>query len=398
MKKLLLTSAIVAVSGAAAAEITWSGDAVLEWRGHTDAGAEVSDDIAGVQNNGLSLEADLNASASAELDNGISVTLDYGFGLEYASEAGNTVSEVTLDNFPTLTFESSVATLTVGDVETSYVSTFDDTFMEEVDGELVATLDTTFGPAALGVSYVIDGSYGSTDDGRRPLSTDIYTVVASGEFSGFKVAAGVAADASPSVTTENGFASDMGPIIGIMAGYELNGIDIAAKYQTQSDWAIGVGLAQADRSLAELDLGYTMSNGISLGAEFDSLTIGDADAVTSYEISAGFEALGADIEVSYSDTIDDQIALADGTFEDVDGTFAIDASYEVLEGLTVYAGADQGEKATLVGSDVDAWGIYAATSYDLGGGASVYASYATYHEAGDAEYNNGATVGLSLSF
>ncbi len=363
MKKLLLTSAIVAVAGAAAAEITWSGEADLEWRGHTDAGDEIADD-----DNGIAFDVELDASGSAQLDNGITATIVYGLDLDYDIEEDGT-ADVVLDDFPTITFESSVATLTVGDVETSYVDTFGDDVYEEVDGELVATLDTTVSSFGLGVSYVIDGTYGDTDDDREQLPTDLYTVVLSGNVSGIKGAIGVAGVAG----------SDDDVLFGILGGYELNGIDIAAKYQTQGD----------ELSIAELDLAYTMSNGVSLGAELTSTTYDDDDAIFGYEVYAGFEAMGADILVSYED---------DDADDDEDGDFAIDAAYEVLPGLTVLGGVDFSEEATLVGSDEDAAGIYVATSYDLGGGASVYASYATYDEAGDEEYNNGATLGLSLSF
>ena len=90
--------------------------------------------------------------------------------------------------------------------------------------------------------------------------------------------------------------------------------------------------------------------------------------------------------------------IGEGGADDV-GSFDLDASYDVGNGLTVLAGA--------FGSDVDGdeMGFYAAATYDLGGGAELLFSYATDGEddvrgedLGDPEYKEGITVEASFSF
>jgi hypothetical protein len=81
-----------------------------------------------------------------------------------------------------------------------------------------------------------------------------------------------------------------------------------------------------------------------------------------------------------------------------DQTIGLEGSYTVSDDLKVFAGAIQSDDKTEEGA-------YIGVTYDLGGGASILASYADVDvsNAGDDEfgakdYKDGATVALSLSF
>ncbi len=375
MKKLLITSAMVAVSGAAVAEITWTGDAEFGWRSHiedpTTPGTWI--ETGGLPGNGLYIEAGLNATASAELDNGISASIDYGLDLDYDPSG---TGGFTLDNFPTLTFESSVGKLVVGDVDHAAHAMWDGAnapsamasgFTENGD-ELVAYAETSLSGFAVGGSYTV------ADYGTPALTAGSLTFGAKGEMMGANFVAAYEINDL-----------DYNETMGIAVGYTWNGIRGAIAYTTNNngDGAYGAQYVGTNTSIG-LSAGYEMQNGLDIAASIAMNDFANGTSSTSYDLDLGFEAMGADITLGYED---DGMGNSGAT---ADVAYTLESA-----GMTIYAGYDFGEADVI---NIGTGAYYIGTEYSLGNGASVFASYATGNEMGDPEYDAGAALGVKLSF
>ena len=428
MKKLLLTSAIVAVSGAAFAEVTWSGDAELGYRSHTytdgDATATYTKNDDG---HGFYFEADLNANASAELNDGITASIDYGVELDYSSGGASNdnalglnggSSAVTLDDFPTITLESSAGKLVAGDAEHAAEDMFSDidgmvVGFTEAEDEFVIRGDTTISGAKAGVSMTAfnsDEYNDGSDLSTTALSADSLTIGLAGELNNVLFTAGY--ESAEQEDMADGTAVDAVTTMGVGAGYTWNGAKIRLAY-TDTDGSTAaltdgadtpVALAVAsDKGASSIgfEIGYMLEQyGLDVTAGLSQNTYKEASAETAgddytfmgYGVSAAFEFAGADVTVGYED---------DNTDVEGDEGFTLDAAYEVMEGVTVIAGYEQNSGDVVLAdtaADLSEDAYWIGTSYDLGGGASVFASWSNANEAGDPEYNAGTTVGLALSF
>ncbi len=432
MKKLLLTSAIVAVAGAAAAEITLSGDALVGFRTHDDDGRENLDGA-----NGLYSSAGIEATGTSDLNDGLKASVTYGFDLDYTVERDNDTTPddgatlpnyggdvVGLDNYPTIKLESSVATMTVGDVDHAAHELFKaagadmkwhwgvdnpgtasvdvEPGFTEQDAEMVGRVDTTVSTFAVGVSYVVADGYKKNvstgeetrwDDVGLPMNS--YTIGANGSFSGFEMSLGYEFNED---TEDSAY--------GISTGYSMAGITGRIMYGSSSAGAEG-----DDTQMNEIGISgnYEMSNGIKLGGgvSFFSGTLAngdDAPSATAYFIEAGFKAMGADITAGYkgaSTDLEEWGATSAQADDAVMGGVYVDAAYEIEgTGVTLLGGYDSME--TIVLSDADNVGEYGAfylgTSYDLGGGASIFATYSNGDEIGKPEYEPGARFGVKMTF
>ena len=105
MKKILLTTtALVATTGFAMADVTLSGSADMGFK-HNDSG---------VNKTTVESDVDINANASGETDGGISWTANAGFGNDTAS-SNSGVSTGTADNGK-VTISGDFGTISVGAV------------------------------------------------------------------------------------------------------------------------------------------------------------------------------------------------------------------------------------------------------------------------------------------
>lgn len=401
MNKLLLTTALVAVSGAAVAEISWSGSAefgynshvpgMFDWRdangdfvSNADWNDAVDDSNASIGSkiNGLYYDASLDATGTAELDNGVTASITYGINLNYAVDGDG--GDVTLDDFPTVVIESSIATMTIGDVDHAAHDLFNDVGSMDVgfyetDGELVGRIDTTLAGQTVAASYQASNRFGEAPGMGL---YNILTLAAAGEF----------ASATYSAAYETGEFdvapgdSDSYSIWGISAGYNFAGAKLTAA-MTQ-----GEVLDITARSIA-IGAEYEMSNGVGLNGAIswnDGDLDDDIDQVMGYEIGASFNAMGADISVGFEDG---------NTDDDIDGVFTADASYDMGNGIVGYAGYDGGEANVIDGELADDDGaFYAGVEYALGNGAQLVLSHAQFDEAGDPEFKAGTTLAVTLDF
>lgn len=450
MKKLLLTSALVAVAGAAAAEITWSGSAEVYYndttKGYigttTQANGDVEADgvyyfsntyLQGRIDDGASLplvptaignplhfEAGLDAAASTELDNGITATLAYQFTLDDFNTGTGVIKYD--NNFPTLTIEAPMFTVAVGNVDhaahalwTGHSETLE--FTEE-DGELVGRIDGTISGFSTAVSYVAsDASAVAADtadiyDDFEGLPRGSWTVGAKGEFAGATVSVAYEERGGFGVPAKD--YTDQGyyrGVFGIAGGYEWNGIKgtlsyITADLNLDDNYETSIGIkASYDWN------GYTLygeAANYDDGLDDDSMTPG-VHTYTDWKVGAKGEVQGFGFDVYYHDDND----FVDNDYaKGVDGNegFGADLSYE-WNGATFIAGFDTAEAVNYVNSDTVynaigatdisdlRGGYYVGATYAIGEGASVYASYANADEIDPDEWiDAGFTVGMKLSF
>ena len=349
MKRILLTStALVAFAGAAAAEITFSGSADLGYNNITATG--------GNDNNlGFYSDLDITATFSQALDNGL--TVGASLDLEDLGTSDNGQSY-------TLSLTSDTAGLHFGQTEYAAVTHWSavgdmaaDGFSEQ-DDEAVLRGDVTFGNVDMSVSYNIDG--GALDGDLNQLSLG-----ASASFGSVDVAFGYQ-EAGVAPTPVSGTAADFNTneILGLSASTTYGAADIALGYASNSttgEDSIGISVA------------YPVGPVTLSGSYVDNSLAGER-----WDVSAAYASGPVAVELS----------------TDEGASWALEGSYDVGNGLTIFAGlADAGED------------MYVAGQYDLGSGASLLVSFADDADAdnGDDEigandYQEGTTVELSFEF
>jgi hypothetical protein len=128
-----------------------------------------------------------------------------------------------------------------------------------------------------------------------------------------------------------------------------------------------------------------------------SMPFGPVTATLFY-VSQQDDAAGTEVDDNYGFAIaysEGPVAVDAFYHDGNDEDFGLHASYDVGNGLVVYAG----------GSDAD--GAYAAGEYNLGGGANLLVAYAEDEdttapnlndEIGPQEYDHGTTVEVSFEF
>ncbi len=358
MKSILLASAATfAFAGAAAAEITFSGSADL---GYNDTIATGGGD----NNFGFYSDLDITAGFAAELDNGLTVAAS--LDLEDLGSSSNGQSYE-------LSLTSADAGLYYGDTafaaENLWVSagSMDNDGFSEADGEEALRGEATFGAVTTQLSYVLANNAGTrnaVEDANQlslAMSADFgnYNVVlayqdASSEAAGFYSSA-LGTDG------DNGDFTDA-EVFGLSVGTTFSGVDVR---------------------LAYAESGGASSTGLSA-----SYTTGPVTFDASY-VSESAGADNWDLGVTYADG---PISVTVNTDESDD--WGLEGSYDVGNGLVVYAGLDD------AGED-----YYLGGEYDLGGGASLLVSFAEDDDAdngddeiGAQDYQEGTTIELSFEF
>jgi len=356
MKKILLASvALTAFAGAAAAEVSFSGSAVL---GYND--TEITPDAANDDDFGFYSELNLDVTMSATLDNGITVSASADVDELDATEAAGSAAGVTL------TISSANASLVYGDTTFASedyfaaVGSMDaDADVAEQDGELVLKATGTFGNVNAAVSYEIEDVAGTADTSGNMsfgASADLGEVTASVAFQ-----SGEANTLTTAAQSE---------ILGVKVATSMGGADLALGY--------------VDDRTADLQ-----STGISVTYPAGAVTV--AASYVMEDNAAGTADDNWDITISYAEG-----AMTASVKTDEADDWAVEGTYDMGNGLTVAGGvADAGDD------------FYIGGSYDLGGGAALLVSYADDSDgdevAGDndigaAGYAVGTTVELSFAF
>ena len=380
MKSILLAStAIVAFAGAAAADghttITPTISATL---GYNDREIDVGDNEVGFYWEGI-----LEIDAVAELDNGI--TAGAFFSLTVAEDddasANDGGVDVSSDDFVVslsaangaLFFgQTGVATdrywLEAGDMEA-------DDFTSGPDSNVIRG-DINVGPVRASVSYIVDDSFvdgGGEDD---PIEQFGFGAEYDAGFALFT--AGYQAEALDDELLDGG---DFTPS-------EIYGLSAQGTFSS-----VTATLAYAEDTTNEIQsIGFEVAvpfGPVTTTAYYvEEITSGDAD-------DAGFsDDPNFGVNVAYSEgplgvTVDY------ANEQDLD-VWAIDVSYDLGNGLTLFAGVENGNE-----EDED---YHVAAKYDLGGGADITFSYAEdddgdqEEEIGADDYQEGATIELVIAF
>jgi outer membrane protein OmpU len=331
MKNILLTTtALVAFAGAAAADghtsVSFSGEASVEYN----------------SNDGYSTAAEMTATGSATLDNGLTASTS----LTVDAVAG-TISA------GSISLSSDTASLTFGTLLDGAVFTaVGDDYAIGDDGEegvaegLVASV--TMGETTLTVSAPMgatietaDVEVGVTTSAAGwslgfGLANDAYAMTAAGTAGGADIGFGMSSDSEWDVSV----------------AYPVGAVTVSASTDEAEAWTVGAAYA---------------ADGVSAGFELN--------ADESWEVTAGYAADGVTVAAAFTDA----------------SVMTLGATYDMGNGLTVGAGIEDTVN-------------YAFASYDLGGGANAFVDYtdaaAALEEVGPSERDiaTGTTVGVSFTF
>lgn len=365
MKSILLTStALVAFAGAAAAEahsdagVSFGGEATL---GYNDAG-----DLGGA-GEGFYWDAELSVSMSADLDNGLTAAAT--FGVEVAN--GGTGVDLMSDSF-VLSLSSDMASLSLGDLDPVAEDRWGG-----VDGDTVVGFNDQDAHTAAGFDAILVGE---------------------ATVAGFTAAVSYGVDADGDVVGMEALDAMQVHVAGAFGDF---GVEMAYQDNGDADATVGVGasasFAGADVAASYITDGNETSTGVSVSYPVGPVVVGGYYSMNdlaedNYGVSVDYA--NGPIAVAFAYDIDG----GEGGADDI-GSYEVDASYDVGNGATVYAGA--------FGTDVDGddMGFYAAATYDLGGGAEILFSYADDgddavrgEDLGDPEYMEGTTVEVTFTF
>jgi len=331
MKNILLTTtALVAFAGAAAAgghtSVSFAGEASVEYN----------------SNAGYSTAAEMTATGSATLDNGLTAS---------TSLTIDAVAEKISDG--SISLSSDTSSLTFGtELDGAVFTAVGDDYAIGDDGEegvaegLVASV--TMGETTLTVSAPMGATIDSAD-----VEVGV-TTSAAGWSLGFGLAnsayAMTAAGTAGGATVGFGLSSDSEWDVSV--AYPVGAVTISASTDEAEAWTVGAAYA---------------ADGVSAGVELN--------ADDTWEITAGYAADGVTVAAAFTDA----------------SVMTLGATYDMGNGLTVGAGIEDTVN-------------YAFASYDLGGGANAFVDYtdaaAALEEVGPSERDiaTGTTVGVSFTF
>ncbi len=332
MKTILLTTtALVAFAGAAAAgghtSVSFAGEASVEYN----------------TEDGYSTAAEMTATGSATLDNGLTASTS----LTFDADAADTISA------GSISLSSDTASLTFGTgLDGAVFTAVGDDYAIGDDGEegvaegVVASV--TMGETTLTVSAPMgatietaDVEVGVTTSAAGwslgfGLANDAYAMTAAGTAGGADISFGMSSDSEWDVSV----------------AYPVGAVTVSASTDEAEAWTVGAAYA---------------ADGVSAGFELN--------ADDTWEITAGYAADGVTVAAAFTDA----------------SVMTLGATYDMGNGLTVGAGIEDTVN-------------YAFASYDLGGGANAFVDYtdsaAALVEVGPSERDIavGTTVGVSFTF
>ena len=342
MKNILLTStALVAFAGAAAAgghtSVSFGGAASAEYNTET----------------GYTTAAEMTATASATLDNGITAstsftldTTDFDDSEHFAAGSVSLSSDTA-----SLTFGTAVVGAIRSAVGDDYaIGTGDDVAFE--DGEYAGiAASATFGASTLFVSAAVDA--GVIDTTLENIEIGVTTSAAGWDL-GFGLAnseyAMTAAGTAGGATVGFGMSSDSDWDVSV--AYPVGAVTVSASTDEANGWEVGAAYA---------------ADGVSAG-----IVLSPDNA---WKVTAGYAADGITVAAAFTDA----------------SVMTLGATYDMGNGITVGAGIEDTEN-------------YAFASYDLGGGANAFVDYSNaavaLDEVGPSERDIavGTTVGVSFTF
>jgi len=365
MKRILLASAsIVAFAGAASAEVVFSGDATL---GYNDTVAATDDN-----HDGFYWETNLALGAAVELNNGLTATIGFDIDVNDDELSGDLNAGGLF-----ISLVSDEAGLYFGNTqfaaEKNWVNVDEmaaDGFSEE-DGETVIRGDITFSGVNASLSYAVADAEGV----NAPSDIDQLSLGATATFGAFAFslayqeesdAAGVATGGTE-YAAYNDFNTD--EILGLSMSSTFVGVDTVIGYaenMTQGQQSLGIGV---------------------------SYPIGPVSIVAFYVAEDGPLVSDDAFGIGF-DYANGPFAL-EARYKEVDGEddSRVEGTYDIGNGIVGLFGLDDGGDDYYVGAKVD-----------LGADATLLATYAvddsedSADEIGNGDYQEGATVELTLNF
>jgi VCBS repeat-containing protein len=354
MKRILLTStALVAFAGAAAADISLSGD------------AEFSASTGGTYTSTVSL----TAAAEQALDNGYTASVSLTAESVDGAAAGLAAGDISIANdSSSVTFHvagDGAGAAYLGDVVGGSAGTagiFEDPDTVGEDADVSAS--TTIGGATIAASlHGADYEIGvSTDMDGLALAVG-YT--AAGEFGA--MVSGSAGSAAYTIAMDSN--SNFGAEVSTTAG----GADLTLSAAEGGAYELG-----ASMPLGGATVGITLDDAqaweVSVDTALDAVALGMTfDSANAWTMEAGYAAgaIGFDFAT------------------DSAGAWSIDATYDLGNGITAGLGT------------TDAAAQYAEVNYDLGGGAALAVEYgaAGMVDGGpDEDIQAGTTMSVGFSF
>lgn len=380
MKRILLASAsIVAFAGAAAAEVTFSGEAALGY----------NDNEAG-DNDGFYWDAELGITLTQELDNGLTAAATVTSDLVDNQLEGDIFAEGYV-----LSLTSETAGLYFGDTDMAAdlrwdgVSEMAQDDFSETDGETVIRGDFEAFGFATSISYIVDTAFdfdSDLSDGEDKadatytpgnVGIEQFSIGTAATFGAFEMTAAYQEEID---TLKSRIDEDGDTELFFSPSGDVNPDEI---------FGISVGTAFAG---ADVDVAYARN----LTTEEDSTGIEAAYPIGPVTVG-GFYVSESEGQDSYGVAVDYVSGALTVTtaYEDVRGDtdFAVEAGFDFGMGLMAYAGlTDHGDD------------YYVATTYELAEGASLLVSYAVDDDAdsddeiGDPEYQEGTTVEVNFEF
>jgi len=343
MKNILLTStALVAFAGAAAA----GGHTSVSFGGEASAEYNTLD--------GYSTAAEMTASASATLDNGLTASTSFTLETTNFGSGQFQAGSVSLSSdTASLTFGTAVVGAVFAATEDAYAIGSGGVDDGEVAG---IAASATFGATTLVVSAEVDANDAPADTTIENIEVGV-TTSAAGWNLGFGLAgneyAMTAAGTAGGATV--GFSMSSNNDWDVSVDYPVGAVTVSASTDEANVWEIGAAYA---------------ADGVSAG-----IVLSPDNA---WELSAGYDANGMVVAATFAS--DDSMSLG--------------ATYDMGNGLTVGAGMET--------TDASVTTNYAFGSFDLGGGANAFAEYAdgAQVEVGPSERDiaEGTTVGVSFTF
>ena len=345
MKNILLTStALVAFAGAAAA----GGHTSVSFGGEASAEYNTLD--------GYSTAAEMTASASATLDNGLTASTSFTLETTNFGSGQFKAGSVSLSSdTASLTFGTAVVGAVFAATEDAYAIGSGGVDDGEVAG---IAASATFGATTLVVSAEVDANTApaAADTTIENIEVGV-TTSAAGWNLGFGLAgneyAMTAAGTAGGATV--GFSMSSNNDWDVSVDYPVGAVTVSASTDEANVWEIGAAYA---------------ADGVSAG-----IVLSPDNA---WELSAGYDANGMVVAATFAS--DDSMSLG--------------ATYDMGNGLTVGAGMET--------TDASVTTNYAFGSFDLGGGANAFAEYAdgAQVEVGPSERDiaEGTTVGVSFTF
>ncbi len=345
MKRILLTStALVTFAGAAAADISFSGEASFSYH---DSGV-YTDAVSITASGSQALDNGYTASASLTIADLDSVA---GGDISIASDSASITYHIGTDGAGAAHIGAAVG----GSAGLAGI------FSDDANESATITGSMTLAGATVDASLHAGNAY------EIGVSTDLGGTAVGIGFDGADFGAQLSGSAS-AVDYTLAFASN--DTFGMTASTTAGGADLTLSMAEGSTWSIG-----ASMPLGAATAGVTLNSDetwdVTVDTALEAVSLGFSfDEASDWTMTAGYAADGVGVDFS----------------TDQDSAWTMDVTYDLGNGLTAGAGTDASSNA------------YAEVNYDLGGGAALAIEYGDGNDGPDDDIVDGTTLEVSFSF